>query len=113
MNVFVLTRSNSWSNYAFVFFGLLEISIAIRDLIIMNEIFQLPMTSMVRKHPEWLLCHGIILMYGGAGSFAFHASYTHLGHKLDITGVFMMLAFPACCAVVNIFYGKSTPDAIN
>ena len=36
------------------------------------------------------------------GSFAFHASYTDLGHLIDITSVFAMLGFPTVYAVVNI-----------
>ena len=57
----------------------------------------------VRKHPEWLVYHGLILIYGGAGSFAFHASVTDLGHLFDITGVFAMLGFPATYSLVNLF----------
>ena len=57
----------------------------------------------MRKHPEWLVYHGLILIYGGVGSFAFHASYTNMGHLIDITSVFAMLGYPATYSVFTLF----------
>ena len=72
-------------------------------MLIAKKVRAMPKNNHVRKHPEWLVYHGLILIYGGVGSFAFHASFTKMGHLFDITGVFAMLGFPATYAVVNIF----------
>jgi hypothetical protein len=102
-DAWVLTKSNSWSNYAFVFLGFCEITIAIRDMTMANQIRAMAKSNHIRKHPEWLVYHGLILIYGGVGSFAFHASFTDMAHLFDITGVFAMLGFPATYALVNLF----------
>jgi hypothetical protein len=57
----------------------------------------------VKKNPSWLIYHGIILIWGGIGSFAFHASYVKFGHLMDITSVYFMLTYPAVFAFLNIF----------
>lgn len=102
-DVWILTKSNSWSNYFFVLFGFIEITVAIKDFMLANEIKNASKINHVRKHPEWLVYHGLILIYGGVGSFAFHASYTKMGHLFDITAVFAMLGFPTTYAVLNLF----------
>ena len=61
------------------------------------------MSNQVKKNPAWLIYHGILLIWGGLGSFAMHASYTDMGHLVDITSVVFMLSFPPCYAVLNLF----------
>ena len=77
-DVFVLTPVNSWSNYSFVFFGSLLITLGIYSFQNKDEFMSAPMSSQVKKNPSWLIYHGIILIWGGLGSFAFHASFTEM-----------------------------------
>ena len=100
---FLITYYNTWSNFAFVALGTLSIGIALHDYILQKEIWQEKYTSQVRKHPEWIMLHGVILIYGGIGSYAFHASFTDLAHKLDMTGVISMLSFAFSLSVLNLF----------
>ena len=99
----VLTPVNSWSNYAFVFWGFVCITIGLRDTCKQEEIYKAEKSNHLKKHPEWIIFHGFSLIYGGVGSFAFHAGYTKLGHLFDMTGVFSMLGYPTLYAFFNLF----------
>ena len=74
-----------------------------KDYCYAYQIYSSKYSNHIRKNPEWMICHGLTMIYGGIGSFAFHASYTKMGHKLDITGVFSMTSYPAIYSIFNIF----------
>mmetsp|Transcript_6874 Transcript_6874/g.11083 ORF Transcript_6874/g.11083 Transcript_6874/m.11083 type:complete len:99 (-) Transcript_6874:801-1097(-) len=76
---FILTPSNTWSNFAFITVGSISIALSLRDYLLRDDIKRLKHTSQVRKHPEWLMLHGCLLIYGGLGSFAYHASFVAIG----------------------------------
>jgi hypothetical protein len=55
------------------------------------------------KHPEWLVLHGVNLIFGGIGSFSFHSSFTVLGHFLDIMSILPMLGYPTSYSISYLF----------
>lgn len=103
LNLFILTPVNTWSNYSFIFFGSLQIALALFSYQNSDEFTSSKMSNQVKKNPAWLIYHGILLIWGGLGSFAMHASYTDMGHLVDIITVVFMLSFPSCYAVQNLF----------
>ena len=101
MDDFILTRSNSLSNYIYVMFGSLDITLAI--FCYRNVDDKLFSHNHLRRNPLWLIGHGLILIYGGMTSFAFHASFTNMGYLLDISSVFSMLSYPVAFSLLSIF----------
>ena len=67
-----------------------------------HEIKNLSRTNHIRKHPEWLFYHGLLMMMGGIGSFAFHASFTNMAHLIDIVFAIAMISYPMCYSFINI-----------
>ena len=102
-DAFILSTSNAWSNYAFVMFGFLEIAVAIHDFMIPSFLRSQKFSNQLRKHPEWMVFHGLVLIYGGMSSFIMHASYIEIAHTFDITGVYSMLGYTALFSVFNVF----------
>ena len=68
-----------------------------------DENRQAPMTNQLAKQPIWLVLHGFNMIFMGAGSFAFHASYTWLGHFFDIAAIPAVLGFISCYCVATMF----------
>ena len=60
-------------------------------------------SNQIRKNPDWMVFHGLLLINGGISSFIMHASYLEIGHTFDITGVYSMLGFTSLFSVFNIF----------
>ena len=77
-NLTPIPHVNTWSNYSFVFFGSLLIALGVYSFQNKDEFMRAPMSSQVKKNPSWLIYHGILLIWGGLGSFAFHASFTEM-----------------------------------
>jgi len=101
MNDFMLTRTNSLSNYIYVLFGCIDIALAVfcyRNL--GDNQFS---RNHLRRNPIWLLGHGLILIYGGITSFTFHASFTSMAYLLDISSVFTMLGYPVTYSFISVF----------
>ena len=101
MDDFMLTRTNSLSNYIYVMFGSIDIVLAIycytnKDDLAFSR-------NHLRRNPMWLIGHGLILIYGGITSFTFHASFTNMAYLLDISSVFTMLGYPVVFSFVSIF----------
>jgi len=109
MDDFMLTRTNSLSNYIFVMFGCLNIPLAI--FCYQNRDDKKFACNHLRRNPLWLVGHGLMLIYGGLTSFTFHASFTTLSYLLDIASVFTMLGYPVTFSVLNIFIDELGPKA--
>ena len=101
MDDFMLTKSNSLSNYIYVMFGCLDIALAI--FCYQNREDQRFSCNHLRRNPIWLVGHGLILIYGGITSFTFHASFTNMAYILDISSVFTMLIYPVTYGFMSIF----------
>jgi hypothetical protein len=59
-----------------------------------------------------LILHGINLIFGGLGSFSFHASFTVLGHFLDIMSILPMLGYPASYSIAYLFLEELNRNGI-
>lgn len=101
MDEFMLTKTNSLSNYIYVMFGSIDITLAI--FCYQNFDDKQFSRNHLRRNPIWLIGHGLILIYGGITSFTFHASFTNMAYLLDISSVFTMLGFPVTYTVMSVF----------
>ena len=81
------TRSNTWSNLAYVLVGLYGIAIGWHDL--KN---QSPSgAGSLRQTPALSFMFGVACCYLGVGSGLFHASLTRLGQQLDVAAMYAPL----------------------
>ena len=107
MDDFMLTKTNSLSNYIYVMFGCLDIALAI--FCYQNHNNEKFASNHLRRNPIWLIGYGLLLIYGGITSFSFHASFTTMAYLLDIASVFTMGGFPVSYSLLSIFIDELDP----
>jgi hypothetical protein len=94
------TRSNTWSNLAYVLLGLYGIAIGWHDL--RN---QSPSgAGSLARTPALSLAFGLACCYLGAGSGLFHASLTRFGQQLDVAAMYAPLL-----ALIAVNIGRWIP----
>lgn len=98
-----MTPANSWSNFAFIIGGNISIFHALVEYMRLDETREAPMSNQLAKQPLWLVMHGFNMIIMGVGSFSFHASYTTLGHFMDIMGIPAVVGFVSCYSVATVF----------
>ncbi|KAB2667654.1 MAG: ceramidase [Verrucomicrobia bacterium] len=88
----VRTRSNTWSNLAYVLVGFYGFAFALHD----RRNPRKPNGGHVAQTPALSVLFGAACCFLGAGSGFFHASLTHAGQQLDVASMYAPLL--ALCA---------------
>ncbi len=78
------TRSNTWSNLAYVIVGLYAVFLGIHD----KRTGKSPESGYLAKNPAMSLLYGASCCYLGLGSGIFHASLTRWGQQLDVAAMY-------------------------
>ncbi|CAN5197675.1 hypothetical protein BH09BAC1_BH09BAC1_00150 [soil metagenome] len=93
MKQFIRQPANTWSNLAYLFYGLLCIRLALYD-----KKHGTP-PNLITRWPVLSYVYAFTFVYLCIGSFFYHASLTRIGQHFDMGGTYALVAFPA---VVNL-----------
>ncbi len=88
MTQLIRQPANTWSNLAYLFYGLLCVRLAIYDK------QNLASANLVTSHPIISWVFGFTFVYLCLGSFFYHASLTRIGQHFDMGGTYALVAFP-------------------
>ncbi len=103
---FIRQRANTWSNLAYLFYGLLCVKLALHDAA--NK----PQANYITRNPIISWVFGFTFLYLCFGSFFFHASITRIGQHFDMGGTYGLVAFPILINLVRIYkHYKPTNEA--
>ncbi len=83
MEAFLREPMNSWSNYGFVWFGLVCLFFAGKDIRNKTE-----KTNLVQQQPTLSIFAGLSFIYLGIGSFLYHASLSKVMQRWDMAGTY-------------------------
>ncbi len=100
------TRSNTWSNLAYVLVGLYVLAIGWHDL----RRSSLSGAGYLARTPALSLAFGLACCYLGLGSGLFHASLTRFGQQLDVAAMYAplltLIAMNVGCWVPRLKIGR-------
>lgn len=96
MEDFLRERMNSWSNLAFVWFGLVCLLNGLRPN--QNE----KNKNIIYQYPALSVFTGLSFMYLGIGSFLYHAALTRFTQLLDVAGTYAAVNSIVCLGVLSI-----------
>ncbi|MDX2000796.1 MAG: hypothetical protein SFW35_00060 [Chitinophagales bacterium] len=88
--------SNSWSNMAYFFFGMVAINLGLADS---RAKFS---ANLVVDNPILSYWYGLTSIFLCGGSFLFHASLTRIGQHWDMTGTYAVTALPVVINLVRL-----------
>lgn len=88
---------NTWSNLAYLFFGLILINYGVNDLQDRTP------KNLIRAFPFFSIIWGVTQIYLFAGSFLYHASATKFFQLLDMSGVLATCTVPFFYAIGRVF----------
>ena len=97
--------SNAWSNLGFIFVGWLTALNFRKD-------HQIGSDSLFNRTAFYPVFFSFMAVFLGVGSFAYHASATHLGGYLDIGSMYLLSSFMFAYALKRLFYLKAAVFAI-
>ncbi len=97
LDEFIRQRANTWSNLAYLFYGLVCAKLALHDAT--NK----PQGNFVTRNPAISWLFGFTFLYLCFGSFFFHASITRIGQHFDMGGTYALVAFPILINLVKIY----------
>lgn len=97
------TRSNTWSNYFYIFVGFFGISAACLDTINAHRHPAAP-SNFLQRHPQLSLLFGVGCLHLGVGSGLYHASLTRLGRQVDVASMYTPLM-----GLISITVGRWYP----
>lgn len=104
---FIRQPANTWSNLAYLFYGLMCARLAIYDKA--NK----PTANFITRSPIISWVFGFTFLYLCVGSFFYHASLTRIGQHLDMGGTYGLVAFPIIVNLARIYRRyKPTSDAL-
>lgn len=98
-------HTNTWTNLAYLFFGVLLFLQGWEDSKSIN-VFD---SNTIRKFPLFSYLLGGSLIYLYFGSSLFHASYTKISQNIDISGVISTTMLPVFYLTFKIFTLKFNP----
>lgn len=96
-NEIVRQRANTWSNLAYLYYGLICMRLAKHDEI--NK----PQVNFITRNPLITWVFAFTFLYLCFGSFFFHASITRIGQHFDMGGTYGLVAFPILINLVRIY----------
>jgi hypothetical protein len=105
MDAFLRERMNSWSNLAFVWFGLIVLFTGLRSTSAEKS------KNVIDKYPILSVFTGISFLYLGIGSFLYHAALTRFTQLLDVAGTYAAVASVICLGFVTLIYPKVQASA--
>lgn len=94
---FIRQRANTWSNLAYLFYGLICATLAQHDQ--RNN----PQANFITRNPMITWVFGFTFLYLCFGSFFFHASITRIGQQFDMGGTYALVVFPILINLVRIY----------
>lgn len=97
MIAFVRQPANTWSNLAYLFYGLLCFRLAIYDS------KQPSKENLILRWPIISWVFGFTFVYLCLGSFFYHASLTRMGQHFDMGGTYALVAFPVLVNVAKTY----------
>lgn len=104
---FIRQRANTWSNLAYLFYGLICAKLALHDRAIK------PQANFITRNPTISWVFGFTFLYLCFGSFFYHASLTRIGQHFDMGGTYGLVAFPIVVNMVRTYNRyKPTSDAV-
>lgn len=80
----IVQPANTWSNFGFLFVGMLCLFIGINDF----KIRKPDSSNLLIRYPGFSILLGASCIYLFFGSFMYHASMAYFFQKLDITGMY-------------------------
>jgi len=100
---FVREPSNAWSDFSFLFVGLVMLYFGISDMF-----FQAPLSSknMLMDHPILSFLSGTVNIIHAIGTFTNHACRCWPGYQMDVTGMYLVLMFPSLINFLHIHRNK-------
>lgn len=102
------TRSNTWSNLAFVFVGLYAIALGLHDRMRASDV----RNGYLVGTPALSVLFGIGCCYLGIASGIFHASLTRWGQQLDVASMYAPLLVLIAIAIGKL-WSMARPGAWN
>lgn len=96
MAQFIRQPANTWSNLAYLFYGLLCIRFARYDKT------QRQTANLIVSQPAISWVFGFTFVYLCFGSFFYHASLTRVGQHFDMGGTYALVAFPLLVNLARI-----------
>lgn len=84
------TRSNTWSNFFYVFVGYFAISAGLCDIFNARR-HPTAQSNFLQRHPQLSFMFGLGCLHLGVGSGLYHASLTHLGRQIDVASMYTPL----------------------
>jgi hypothetical protein len=94
---FIRQRANTWSNLAYLFYGLVCAKLAMHDKT--NK----PQANFITRNPTISWVFAFTFVYLSFGSFFFHASITRIGQQFDMGGTYALVAFPVLVNLSRIY----------
>lgn len=95
--------ANTWSNLAYLFYGLLCARLALYDK--KHQV----QANLITRWPVISWVFGFTFVYLCFGSFFYHASLTRIGQHFDMAGTYALVAFPVMVNLARIYrhYAKT------
>jgi hypothetical protein len=94
---FIRQRANTWSNLAYLFYGLICAKLALHDKA------SKPQANFITRNPTISWVFAFTFVYLSFGSFFFHASITRIGQQFDMGGTYALVAFPVLVNLSRIY----------
>jgi len=101
---FVREPSNAWSDFSFLFVGLVMLYYGISDMFFQSQIcFS---KNMLMDHPILSFISGTANIIHAVGTFTNHACRCWPGYQMDVTGMYLVLLFPSVINFLHIYRNK-------
>ena len=113
---FLRERSNALSDFSFLALGFALSATAVEDWLWQSSAAAASVASasglslrphsqpanVIRRHPSLTLLYGLANILHAAGTWMNHASRCHLGHRLDLTGMWLVSFFCSLTSVCRL-----------
>jgi len=97
---FLIEPMNSWSDFSFLFVGLLMLYYGISDTFFKDPTI-VPKNMLIR-HPILTMISAFVNIFHSFGTFTNHACRCWIGYQLDVTGMYLVIMMPVFHNLLHI-----------